>query len=214
MFKSGADIAKVATTAQHIQDAARVLALPKKASSEHTVLLALMLMLACKQTTQQLSFYSHFVACFCMHYYSPSRMPACIAGPVIALAMGEKGVVSRLLAPKHGAFLTFGALSAEKASAAGQPLLTELKGLYGLPQQSASTQVGEMPPADWHLGSPRIHVRHEPSKALKSRSADIIMNSIRKHGGTAKTLSSVHSQASAHASMGSVRSKLQTWIEA
>ena len=34
MFKSGADIAKVATTAQHIEDAARVLALPKTASSK------------------------------------------------------------------------------------------------------------------------------------------------------------------------------------
>lgn len=32
MFASGADVAKIATTAEHIQDAARVLALPKKAS--------------------------------------------------------------------------------------------------------------------------------------------------------------------------------------
>ena len=63
------------------------------------------------------------------------------AGPVIALAMGERGMVSRILAPKYGAHLTFGALSAGKASAPGQPLLTELKGLYGLPQQSPSTQV-------------------------------------------------------------------------
>ena len=30
MFNSGADIAKIATTAQHIEDAARLLALPKK----------------------------------------------------------------------------------------------------------------------------------------------------------------------------------------
>ena len=32
MFASGADVAKIATTAEHIQDAARVLALPRKAS--------------------------------------------------------------------------------------------------------------------------------------------------------------------------------------
>lgn len=63
------------------------------------------------------------------------------AGPVIALAMGERGVASRILAPKYGTFLTFGALSVGKASASGQPLLTELKGMYALPQQSASTQV-------------------------------------------------------------------------
>lgn len=59
--------------------------------------------------------------------------------------MGEKGVVSRILAPKYGGHLTFGALGAGKASAPGQPLLTELKGLYGLPQQSASTQVSLAP---------------------------------------------------------------------
>ncbi len=34
MFASGADVAKIATTAEHIQDAARVLALPRKASSK------------------------------------------------------------------------------------------------------------------------------------------------------------------------------------
>ena len=51
-------------------------------------------------------------------------------------------MVSRILAPKHGGYLTFGALSAAKASAPGQPLLTELKGMYTLPQQSASTKVG------------------------------------------------------------------------
>ena len=55
--------------------------------------------------------------------------------------MGERGVVSRILAPKFGSYLTFGALSAEKASAPGQPLLSELKHLYGLPQQSAATKV-------------------------------------------------------------------------
>ena len=63
------------------------------------------------------------------------------AGPVIALAMGERGVASRILAPKFGSYLTFGALSSEKASAPGQPLLSELKHLYGLPQQSAATKV-------------------------------------------------------------------------
>jgi 3-dehydroquinate dehydratase/shikimate dehydrogenase len=36
--------------------------------------------------------------------------------PCIALAMGERGQVTRLLAPKYGGFLTFGALSPERAS--------------------------------------------------------------------------------------------------
>ena len=38
--------------------------------------------------------------------------------PCIALAMGERGQISRLLAPKYGGFLTFGALSLERASGA------------------------------------------------------------------------------------------------
>jgi len=36
--------------------------------------------------------------------------------PCIALAMGERGQITRLLAPKYGGFLTFGALSPERAS--------------------------------------------------------------------------------------------------
>lgn len=36
MFTSGADVAKIATTAQHIEDAARMLALPARASGERS----------------------------------------------------------------------------------------------------------------------------------------------------------------------------------
>ena len=36
--------------------------------------------------------------------------------PCIALAMGERGQITRLLAPKYGGFLTFGALSPDRAS--------------------------------------------------------------------------------------------------
>lgn len=42
-----------------------------------------------------------------------------VAGPTIALSMGERGLPARLLAPKYGAFLTFGALRAGKESAPG-----------------------------------------------------------------------------------------------
>ena len=52
------------------------------------------------------------------------------AAPTIALAMGEKGVITRLLAAKYGGFLTFAAMSPEKASAPGQPSIQSLHGLY------------------------------------------------------------------------------------
>ncbi|KAK9906781.1 hypothetical protein WJX75_007923 [Coccomyxa subellipsoidea] len=111
MFKGGADIAKIATTAQQIEDSARMLALPGKSS-----------------------------------------------GPVIALAMGEKGLTSRLLAPKFGGYLTFGALSPTQTSAPGQPTVTELRNLYRLQNQSAATQVyGIVGNPVSHSRSPALH---------------------------------------------------------
>jgi len=44
--------------------------------------------------------------------------------------------VSRLLAPKFGAFLTFGALRAGKESAPGQPTLAQLRGTFRLGSQA------------------------------------------------------------------------------
>jgi 3-dehydroquinate dehydratase / shikimate dehydrogenase len=61
--------------------------------------------------------------------------------PTIALAMGERGQITRLLAPKYGGFLTFGALSPERQSAPGQPTLAELVGKFGLKRQGPGTKV-------------------------------------------------------------------------
>jgi 3-dehydroquinate dehydratase/shikimate dehydrogenase len=61
--------------------------------------------------------------------------------PTIALAMGPKGLLSRVLAPKFGAFLTFGTLAAGKESAPGQPTLTDLTETCHLDHQSKGTKV-------------------------------------------------------------------------
>ena len=50
--------------------------------------------------------------------------------PTIALAMGEAGAPSRVMAPKFGAFLTFASLTDEAATAPGQPTIAELLGTY------------------------------------------------------------------------------------
>ncbi len=63
------------------------------------------------------------------------------ARPLIALAMGEAGLVTRVLARKFGAFLTFAALSAERASAPGQPTVAELRGLYRWDRIGSQTRV-------------------------------------------------------------------------
>eukprot|EP00198_Chlamydomonas_reinhardtii_P005010 XP_001694346.1 dehydroquinate dehydratase [Chlamydomonas reinhardtii] len=62
-------------------------------------------------------------------------------GPMIALSMGERGQIVRLLAAKYGGHLTFAAMSPERASAPGQPDIGRLAGLFNYRKQSAATKV-------------------------------------------------------------------------
>lgn len=90
--------------------------------------------------------------------------------PLIALCMGEAGVMSRVLAPKFGALLTFaragGPGDADAAAAnalaggtaAGQPTVDELVREYGIHRVRASTRVYGI--VGWpvaHSASPRTH---------------------------------------------------------
>ena len=50
--------------------------------------------------------------------------------------MGEKGQITRLLSNKFGGFLTFAALSPEKASAPGQPTIRQLDTLFNFKNQN------------------------------------------------------------------------------
>ncbi len=76
----------------------------------------------------------------------------------IVLAMGEAGVVSRILAGKAGAFGTFASLSESAASAPGQPTLAEMKDLYRWNTIDAQTQVyGVIGCPVGHSMSPAIH---------------------------------------------------------
>lgn len=83
---------------------------------------------------------------------------ASASGAIIGLCMGEKGQATRILAPKYGGFLTFGALSPERQSAPGQPTIDQLKNLYRLDSQSADTKVlGIVGNPVSHSKSPAIH---------------------------------------------------------
>ena len=82
------------------------------------------------------------------------------AEPLIALSMGERGVITRILAAKHGAFLTFGALAAGQESAPGQPTVEDLRGLYRIHQHSRDTKVFGI------IGNP---VKHSRSPVLHNR---------------------------------------------
>lgn len=61
--------------------------------------------------------------------------------PTIALGMGEFGLMSRVLAPKFGGFLTFASLRDESATAPGQPTVRDLLGLYRFRSIGAATKV-------------------------------------------------------------------------
>ncbi|MFO0834107.1 MAG: type I 3-dehydroquinate dehydratase [Phycisphaerales bacterium] len=78
--------------------------------------------------------------------------------PMIALGMGEFGLMSRVLAPKFGAFLTFASLRDSAATAPGQPTVAQLLEAYRFRSIRASTRVYGV--IGWpvsHSLSPRIH---------------------------------------------------------
>jgi len=61
--------------------------------------------------------------------------------PTIALAMGEFGLMSRVLAPKFGGFLTFASLRAASTTAPGQPTVRDLLDLYRFRSINPRTRV-------------------------------------------------------------------------
>lgn len=78
--------------------------------------------------------------------------------PTIAIAMGERGLISRILAAKYGGFLTFGAIEAGVVSAPGQPSIKDLLDLYNLRQIGPDTKVhGVIGKPIGHSKSPHLY---------------------------------------------------------
>ncbi|MGE5610174.1 MAG: shikimate dehydrogenase [Bacillota bacterium] len=78
--------------------------------------------------------------------------------PTIALCMGEAGLISRILARKFGAFLTFASPSTSTGTAPGQISVTEMKNLYRWDAIGAKTKVyGVVAQPVMHSMSPAIH---------------------------------------------------------
>lgn len=57
------------------------------------------------------------------------------------MVMGEKGLMSRVLCPKFGGYLTFGTLEHGKVSAPGQPTIRDLLDLFNFRQLGPDTKV-------------------------------------------------------------------------
>lgn len=79
---------------------------------------------------------------------------------LIALGMGELGVITRVLGPAFGSFLTYGALGHGKESAPGQPSCAELISAYRAHRISRSTSITGI------IGSP---IAHSASPAMHNR---------------------------------------------
>lgn len=78
--------------------------------------------------------------------------------PTIGLTMGEFGLLSRVLAPKFGGFLTFAALRPAATTAPGQPTVAELLGKYRFRSIGPRTRVyGVMGWPVGHSLSPLVH---------------------------------------------------------
>lgn len=79
---------------------------------------------------------------------------------LIALGMGQPGLMTRVLGPAFGSFLTYGTLGPGKESAPGQPTCDELVKLYRVRRISPATSITGI------VGSP---VAHSASPAMHNR---------------------------------------------
>ena len=77
---------------------------------------------------------------------------------MIAIAMGPAGIMTRILGPSRGSFLTYGSLANESATAPGQLTAEELRDVYRIDQIDQQTEiVGIIGQPVGHSLSPHIH---------------------------------------------------------
>jgi 3-dehydroquinate dehydratase/shikimate dehydrogenase len=89
---------------------------------------------------------------------------------LIAIAMGEAGLLTRVLAPSRGAYLTFGSLDDEHATAPGQITARELRDLYRVHSITERTMITGL------VGSPVAHSvsPHMHNAAFAARGLDAV----------------------------------------
>ncbi|HLM23504.1 MAG TPA: shikimate dehydrogenase [Pyrinomonadaceae bacterium] len=77
---------------------------------------------------------------------------------IIAIAMGNAGIATRILGPSRGAFLTYGALDDESSTAPGQVNAPKLRSLYHIDQINSETMIcGLIGLPAMHSVSPQLH---------------------------------------------------------
>jgi 3-dehydroquinate dehydratase/shikimate dehydrogenase len=77
---------------------------------------------------------------------------------MIAIAMGQSGIMTRILGPSRGSFLTYGSLNDESANAPGQLTAKKLREVYRIDKINPQTEViGLVGNPVGHSLSPQIH---------------------------------------------------------
>ncbi|HEU5459918.1 MAG TPA: shikimate dehydrogenase [Pyrinomonadaceae bacterium] len=77
---------------------------------------------------------------------------------VIAIGMGDAGIATRILGPSRGAFLTYGSLDEDSATAPGQVNAHKLRSLYNIDSINDETMIcGLVGQPAMHSVSPHIH---------------------------------------------------------
>jgi 3-dehydroquinate dehydratase / shikimate dehydrogenase len=77
---------------------------------------------------------------------------------IIAIAMGNAGIATRILGPSRGSFLTYAALEDEKGTAPGQVNAHKLRSLYNIDNITSETMIcGLVGLPVMHSVSPHIH---------------------------------------------------------
>jgi 3-dehydroquinate dehydratase/shikimate dehydrogenase len=77
---------------------------------------------------------------------------------LIAIAMGQAGIATRILGPARGSYLTYGSLDDESATAPGQVTAKDLRDVYRIDEIDRQTQIfGLIGRPIGHSISPQIH---------------------------------------------------------
>ncbi len=77
---------------------------------------------------------------------------------MIAIAMGQAGIMTRILGPSRGSFLTYGSLDDQSATAEGQLTARQFREVYRIDQIDSQTEIiGLMGKPVGHSLSPHIH---------------------------------------------------------
>lgn len=92
--------------------------------------------------------------------------------PMAAMGLGPFGLMSRVLSPKFGGFMSYAALEADLATAEGQPTIEEMLGTYRYRDVGPATEVFGI--VGWPVGHSKSPAFHNAAFAERGRDAVMV----------------------------------------